>query len=519
MPNLYNRPRWTLGYLISVIRHRSTVPALLFLAAFCLLVLGGVRLPPEALHSGGLRAANQVPWRLRGLTLLVGPMIRALESTHLLLFRGGPGGAPEAGALVVLAASAGLAGVLTQHFLVAIGFGTGMVIQVGILLVFGTTLAGASWQYGPEALLAASLAGVLRFAWEFRLEGRNRDAAFGLGFLLLGCLLDQRFALILPILAATCLPPAYRRRERPLTLACLVLAVGVLWFHQGTLLTAAEQSFVSAYLSPGPVLRRLVAALLGAGSSLFVAAPPALLAALGARRLWRYDSRLALASLGCAGVLCLARLVLVHDLDEASVSLVGFAPLLPALAPAMAFGILRLKEKRVGVAVLLGVALVGVGFQVERFLFDPGDLRPDLSRGGMDFPLDRSFTPELSDPVLGIHCLRTYLSGAREAEVWMPKVRGVDATGRGPLLVDASRLEPRPWPWRLARWRPGPGEDPGARLGGRVWLGPRHFWLELLGGVVSFLLGFLGLLALLSLLERLAAVGQSSRPGGRGILP
>jgi hypothetical protein len=518
MPNLYNRPRWTLGRLVTTIRYRSSIPGLFLLAVTCLYLLGGIFLPESLTAHWAPLEAPGLSWRVRGLALTATPLLRLLEFL-------GQGASREAGILLLQALAAGGTVALTVRFLGLAGLSEVTSLKVGLLLSLSTCLGVASWQLGPEVLLALSVAGLLLFGWSFRQGGRPRDAFSALGCLLAGSFLDPRLLLVLPVLATWSLPASLRPRIRLLqALSLLALFLGT-WLHTHFLLRPEEIAYVLSHLTVGQILRRLLAATAGAGSSLLLAIPLTLVALPGLRSFFEQDRPLARLVLGVGFTLGLARLILVQDMHEASVPLLGFAPLLPTLAPVLAHGLHVLQEHRQGKALILATAMLGTAFQVQSQLVDGGFLLQALEAGGYDYPLDRSFTPELSRSLLDFQCLVGHLRGVRHLNLWLPQVHGIP--GRNPIQVDITSLTPRPWPLRLARWTPPEGQKQVLQIPGGISLGSRSLWIQTFGALTyASLLGLL-LLCGISLQERhrkLREILQAEEefPGGeiqRGSFP
>lgn len=496
MPNLYNRPRWSLGRLVATIRYRTSLPGLFLLLVSTLLLLGGLHLPAEL--AGGFSGLDvqTLPWRARATCLLASPLGRLLELPGWL----SGGAAPEIALLLLQALAAGGAVTLTVRWLLRIGVGEILSLQVGLLLSFATCLGAATWQLGPETLATLAVSGALLFGWTHHQEGHLRDALSSLACLVTGALVDPRVLLLLLPLTHLCLRTSPRPSPRLRRGLAVAMVLACFWIHARFLLHPRELAYLLAHLAPGQVLRRLLATLTGAGSCLWLALPPLGIALAGLPSLLREERRLGLLCLQSLGLLLLGRLLLVHDLGEASVPLWAYASLLPALAPPFAYGLRRLQESRPGRWGILLTCLAGAALQASALLIDPGYPMRALETHQMDFPLDRSFTPELSAPVLGLRTLVAHLRGDPTLELWLPTLYGVP--GRAPIQVDLAALAPRPWPWRLARWSPPADLDPPVRLLERLSLGRRSYWLQVLGAMVYTGLICLLLLSLFSLWER-----------------
>lgn len=494
MPNLYNRPRWTIPYLVEQLRSQAPVGLVVFLASSCLLLLGGVSVP-TAMTAGG-----DLPWRLLVSATVASPLAALLRATGLMQHPSLHGAPTEASLLLTHALAAALATWLSTRLLGASGFKCGMRLRVGMLLGFGTCLASSAWQPGSTALVAAAVAMAAAGLQAYRRHGERRDLALGLLGLALAAAADPRTLAWWPMLALALGPEPQRHRNAAgaAVVGALALAAFV-----GYGLPAADRAFLLASLTPGEVGRRLLAAFLGVGSSLLVAAPPAALALLGLPGLVRFDRPLAQLTVGGAVALGAARLLLVTDFHEAQVPLEGWAVLLPLLAPAMGFGLLALRRRQGGAAVVVVLALLGAAGQAQRFLLDPGFVARRIRTGTMEFPLDRSFTPEVAEPVVGVRLIRAWFAGDHVLSMTLPSVRE-----RWDFQVPLAGLEPRPWPARLARWaRSGDAQDPPAVLG-QVRLGGRKLWVGLVGAVTAWFLLALGLLSLAVLGERLTSLAK-----------
>jgi hypothetical protein len=494
VPNLYNRPRWTIPYLVEQLRTHAPVGLVVVLASSCLLLLGGVTVPP------GLEDGVTTSWRLRVSWAVAAPLAALLRFTGLMQHPSLTAAPAEAALLITHALAAAAATWLSTRLLLASGFKCGMRLRVGLLLGFGTTLACSAWQPGSAALGAACVALTAAQFQAYRRHGERRDLAIGGVGLALGALVDPRSLAWLPFLALAMGPAPVRRR---LTLGATVVAALALVVFAGLVLPEAERAFLFAYLVPGEVGRRVLAAALGVGSSLLVAAPPAALALLGLPGLVDFDRPLAVMTVGGALAITGARLLFVLDPHEAQVTLESWATILPLLAPAMGFGLLALRRRREGAVVVVVLALIGAAGQAQRFLLDPSFVAQRIHTGSMEFPLDRSFTPEVAEPVVGIRLIRAWFAGDDALPMSLPSVRE-----RWRFQVQLTGLQPRPWPARLARWvRSEDPRDPSAVLG-QVRIGGRKFWVGLLGAVTAWFLLSLGMLSLAVLGERLTSFAK-----------
>lgn len=476
MPNLYNRPRPTLAHLLEFLRDRARVEVLLLLAALALGLLVGTSLDHLEARDrqvlAGRAAGNpearlaDLPWRYRAPAWVVTPVARVLAATRLFHHPEGGDHAFEAAATLVQAAAAAYALAAAVTLVSELGFKVGMCIRVGLLLLLTSCLGASAWRFGPAALLAAAVAGYLKNTWRVRVEPRPLTAARAAGWLLLGCVIDPVLVVLLPLGLAVALPPWLEERRPAALIASAAAVIGVLALHWGFHLRPDERAYVLTQLGIGDLVRRVLGAAIGTGSALLLAAPPVLLALLGAGRLASYDPRGARLTLGSAGLLLGTQLLLVRGPAELADPTAAYALLLPALAPAMAFGILRLKESPLGPALMTSIFLAGLTVQGSALLFDPDvpmrSLRAgkayatprDAAGDAVPLPtelvvLDRRFTPELSDPALSLACLWTWLDGQPALKISLP-----DATVPLDLLIDAHAMRPRPWVYRVLAWRP-----------------------------------------------------------------
>lgn len=494
VPNLYNRPRWTIAYLVEQLRTQAPVGLVVVLASASLLLLGGVTVPSALLEGG------ELSWRLEVSWLVASPLAALLRATGLMQHPSLTEAPVEAALLISHALAAALATWLSTRLLLSAGFKSGMRLRVGLLLGFGTCLASSAWQPGSTALSAAAVALAASGFQSFRRHAERRDLTFGVLGLVVAILVDPRHLAWLPVLVLALGPP---RSRRQMALGTAVISGVALAAFVAFVLPEADRAFLLTYLAPGEVGRRVLASCLGIGSSLLVAAPPAILALLGIPGLMRFDRPLAVLSVGGALAITGARLLLVLDPHEAQVTLEGWAAVLPLLAPAMGFGLLALRRRREGAVIVVALALVGAASQAQRFMLDPGFVARRIRTGTMDFPLDRSFTPEVAEPVVGMRLIRAWFAGDDALRMTLPSVRE-----RWHFQVELAGLQPRPWPARLARWaRSEDAKDPSAVLG-QVRIGSRKLWVGLLGAATAWFLLVLGLLSLAVLGERLSSLAK-----------
>ncbi len=418
MANLYNRPHLSFHYLVDRLRTKAPLWVLGVLATSCLYLLGSVHVPeilsPES-HS----------WGLQGL-LAVLQWSNLPGSTFFLLVQtlGSVGGVLGSGAL-----------------LRAAGFRDGMVLRVCLLLAFATGMAHASWHFGTESLLAAVLAGALTCAQNYR-RSPSKASVFLVTFFWIGALLLDPRALVLGPFLVACLAPV--ERLKPYVLGSMVVCAGLLVLAHFQVLSQSSQVLAANQLALGHILRRLTAAFFGAGSSLFLAAPPLLLCGYGLRRMRVFDPGLLHLTAGSALAYGTLRLLLVYYPNEVSVPLTIWVPILPALAPALAFGLLEIRNHALRVPLLVGLTFLGSASQMCFFVMDPQFLLQQISHPTHSLPLDRSFTPELSPPALSLKMVRTYFAASPSATLSLPS-----ATGGTLVPLSTVGLSPRPWVLKL----------------------------------------------------------------------
>ncbi len=527
MPDLYNRPRPTVTYLIGRLRDRAATSLLVLLACTCLLALvpaSIAHLPEASAREGNGETARGLPLRYRTALVLARPAVRLLGATGLV-DRGENGETLlEAGAGVTQAGAVGLAGLLLLSALAGFGFREAMQIRVVLLVLGAGCLGPVAWRFGPGAYLVLALAGMLAAAVQLRTEPHPERIVSFVGWSLFGLIVDPVSAVVLPIMVAAAVPGENPGRRRLIVAGTVAVTVASLWLHGKPMLSGEEQAWIASQITPPAVLRRTLSAAVGAGGSILIASPCLALAGLGLGLLWGYDRRLARLSAGSALALLAARLVVVRDPGEPGDVLALAAPLTVLLAPAMGFGLVRLRTLPWGSLLLTGTLMSGLGFQILTLCFDPelpmrrireGRALLLAVRGGEqtsipveDASLDRAFTPELSNPALSLACLASYLAPPPRSEtIWisLPSLaRNQD------LVVDGRGMAPRPWPIRLLTWQPKPDLDP-------ALAGPlrRSHGQKIVGSAVALALAILGSLSgafLLVRLQRLQVEREASSP-------